>query len=332
MILAEKIMKLRKQNGWSQEDLAARLNVSRQSVSKWESMASIPDLDKIVKLSQIFGVSTDYLLKDENEEDPSLAISDVIAEADESPARQVTMEEANKYMELVEKSSLWIATGVSMCILSPVVMIILSGMQEYAVIKITEDAAAGIGIIVLLVMIAVAVVFFILNGMKLEKYEFLEKENLSLEYGIAGIVEKKKELFAPVFQRGIVIGVSLCILCVVPIMLALIFGSEEVTYVYCVTFLLVMIAFAVFLFVKRGMIQSSYDKLLEEGDYTREKKAFNRKNGMAITVYWCVATALYLGISFVTMRWDRTWIIWPVAGVLFGAVEAILAVRQKNKV
>ncbi|MBR3595849.1 MAG: helix-turn-helix transcriptional regulator, partial [Clostridia bacterium] len=48
MILAEKIIKLRKQNGWSQEDLAMQLNVSRQSVSKWESTASIPDLDKIV--------------------------------------------------------------------------------------------------------------------------------------------------------------------------------------------------------------------------------------------------------------------------------------------
>ena len=176
-----------------------------------------------------------------------------------------------------------------------------------------------------------AVVLFISNGMKLEKYEYLEKENLSLEYGIAGIVERKKEEFAPVFQRGIVVGVSLCILCVVPLMVALIVASGEITYIYCVAFLLVMIAIAVLLFVKNGMVQSSYDKLLEEGDYTREKKTFNRKNSTAITIYWCVTTALYLGISFITMRWDRTWIIWPVAGVLFGAVEAILAVRQKNK-
>ena len=56
MILAEKIIKLRKQNGWSQEELAMKLQVSRQSVSKWESTASIPDLDKIVRLSEIFGV------------------------------------------------------------------------------------------------------------------------------------------------------------------------------------------------------------------------------------------------------------------------------------
>ena len=68
MKLAEKIMAMRKQRGWSQEELAQQLSVSRQSVSKWESGASIPDLDRIVKMSALFGVSTDYLLKDEMEE------------------------------------------------------------------------------------------------------------------------------------------------------------------------------------------------------------------------------------------------------------------------
>ena len=65
MILADKIIQQRKKNGWSQEELAEKLNVTRQSVSKWESAQSIPDLQKILQLSQIFEVSTDYLLKDE---------------------------------------------------------------------------------------------------------------------------------------------------------------------------------------------------------------------------------------------------------------------------
>lgn len=64
MILAEKIAQLRKQKGWSQEELTNRLQVSRQAVSKWEGGASIPDLDKILKLSALFEVTTDYLLKD----------------------------------------------------------------------------------------------------------------------------------------------------------------------------------------------------------------------------------------------------------------------------
>ena len=69
MILAEKIMHLRKKNGWSQEELAGKLNVSRQSVSKWESAMSVPDLDKILLMSEIFEVSTDYLLKDDRTEE-----------------------------------------------------------------------------------------------------------------------------------------------------------------------------------------------------------------------------------------------------------------------
>ena len=59
MILADKIMQLRKQKGWSQEELAEKLGISRQSVSKWESGMSVPDLDKILKLGELFAGSTD---------------------------------------------------------------------------------------------------------------------------------------------------------------------------------------------------------------------------------------------------------------------------------
>ncbi len=69
MILADKIIKLRKKNGWSQEELADKLKVSRQAVSKWEGMQSVPELQKILQLGELFGVTTDYLLKDEIEDD-----------------------------------------------------------------------------------------------------------------------------------------------------------------------------------------------------------------------------------------------------------------------
>ena len=77
MILADKIVSMRKKAGWSQEELAAQLNVTRQSVSKWEGAQSMPDMDKVVQMSRLFGVTTDYLLKDEIEE----AAPDVGAEA-----------------------------------------------------------------------------------------------------------------------------------------------------------------------------------------------------------------------------------------------------------
>ena len=65
MILADKIIALRKKAGWSQEELGEKLGVTRQSVSKWEGAQSVPDMDKILQLSRLFGVTTDYLLKDE---------------------------------------------------------------------------------------------------------------------------------------------------------------------------------------------------------------------------------------------------------------------------
>ena len=64
MPLADKIVELRKKQGWSQIDLADRLDVSRQSVSKWEMAQAVPELDKIIKMSELFAVTTDYLLKD----------------------------------------------------------------------------------------------------------------------------------------------------------------------------------------------------------------------------------------------------------------------------
>ena len=68
MNLSEKIMMLRKKEGWSQEELANHLQISRQAVSKWESGQSMPDTDKIIQLSQLFHVTTDYLLLDQENE------------------------------------------------------------------------------------------------------------------------------------------------------------------------------------------------------------------------------------------------------------------------
>ena len=150
MILADKIIKLRKEQGWSQEELAHQLQVSRQSVSKWESMVSVPDLDKILKLSQLFGVSTDYLLKDDAPEEPGFA-PDTEAPA-EAGRRTVTLEEANGYLRQAAAAAWRIALGVAVCILSPVALILLSGAATYGKLAMTEDMAGGLGAAIFLLL------------------------------------------------------------------------------------------------------------------------------------------------------------------------------------
>ena len=123
-----------------------------------------------------------------------------------------------------------------------------------------------------LVLIAIATAVVIISGMRLSKYEYLEKEQISLQYGVREMVEKRKDAFENTFHRSIAVGVFLCILGIVPLMLAAAMDAEEMTYIVCVDILLLMIACGVFFFVRSGNIQSSFEKLLQQGEYTKEKK------------------------------------------------------------
>ena len=86
--------------------------------------------------------------------------------------------------------------------------------------------------------------------------------------------------------------------------------------------MLAMVAVGVKMIVLTSIRQGGYQKLLEEGDYTRMNKKIGRYDG----IYWAIALAVYLCWSFVTNRWDFTWIVWPVAGVLFAVYREILKV------
>ena len=94
--------------------------------------------------------------------------------------------------------------------------------------------------------------------------------------------------------------------------------------------LLMLIGAGVYLIVRVSVVWDSFQKLLEEGDYSRKSK--RTRNGVLAGIYWSVVTAGYLACSFLTMKWERTWIIWPVAGVLYAAIvkieEALLARNQ----
>lgn len=249
MILADKITELRKKRGWSQEELAEKVDVTRQSVSKWESAQSTPDLDKILKLAEIFEVTTDELLKAEQrfEDEKSSEKKDknekkkicekITRNAEE---RKVTAEEAQEFLEFKEKTAPKIAMGVSLCVLSPVLLILMAGAAEYRVINASEDRVAMLGVVILLVMISIAANIFVRAGIKWE----------------------------------------------------------------------------------------SYQKLLEEGDYTRAQK--DKVLEAISSVYWLSVTAIYLIYSFISFNWHISWVIWPVAGVIFAIINVVYSAVKRD--
>ena len=331
MILADKIINERKKLGWSQEELADKLEVSRQAVSKWESAQSTPDLNRILKMAEVFGVSTDYLLKDELEEVP--ATSTAVIEQDtyivKENAKSVSLEDATTYLATVQKSAPRIAFGVSMCIFSPVILLLLIGLASRG--YISENVAAAIGVTVLLVIIAIAACIFIINGKILEKFSFYDDTLIDTAYGVDGMVKEKMSRFEGKHSLFISIGAILCILCVIPLICVSIFCEGNGALVLLmVAALLTTVAFAVNLMVRAGMVMDSYKKVLQEGDYNLEGKKANRLTGKIAGIYWPIAVAIYLGWSFLTGKWEITWLVWPVAGVLFGAVTGIVRTFMKD--
>lgn len=324
MILADKISELRRENGMSQEDLAEKLDVSRQSVSKWESGNSIPDLDKILKLSEVFAVSTDYLLKDD-----ALPEKSAVAGEHERKLRSVSLEEAGEYMDAVTDSAKKLACAVALCVLSPVVLMICCGLAVRG--AFSDGLAAGIGVVVLLAMVAVGVLQIISVSMKLSKYKFLEESDFSLDYGVRGIVEKRRAEHEDTYRKSIAIGVAFCIVAAIPLIVAGCLELLGAAVPLAVALLLILVACGVYLFVSAGSIHSSFQKLLQEGDYTAEKKATEKRTAWFSGTYWPVITAVYLAISFLTDRWDRSWIIWPVAAVAFAGLKVLVDSAAKRK-
>lgn len=317
MILADKIIEERKKNGWSQEELANKLGVSRQAVSKWESAGSIPDLQRILQMSELFGVTTDYLLKDEIEEEP-------LNEYTETNTIKVSMEEANQYLDMKSKGSRIVANATSLCILSSVPLIVLGTMTE-------DHILIGFSLVLLLVLVAIAVYLFVNYGLRESHMQHLEKEIFETEYGVSGMVRESRDKYEPTFTRNIAIGVVLCILSVIPTIMAGVMEVEDYMSGISVGLLLIIVSIGVNILIRAGMIKSSYDTLLQEGEYTIEEKHLKKKTDAFSGAYWCLMVAIYLGWSFWTNNWKFTWIIWPVAGVLYAAVLGLVKMTIEGR-
>ena len=319
MILADKIIKQRKRNGMSQEELAEKINVSRQSVSKWESAQSIPDIDKIIQLSNIFGVTTDYLLRDDMD-------TEEFADNDVPPVRKISLEEANAYVNHARRTSVITAISTFLCVVCPIPLIILTGLSAYT--SLDEKVAVIVGIISIFCFVSAAIAGFYYTNYLNGRFSYMD-DAFDREYGVEGAIREKKNASALIFTKLNIIATLLCVLSAVPLVVCAIFEKELLT-VIMVGVLLLVVAIAAGIFIISGMRKSAYDKLLSEGEFSEKNKEENKILEVAESVYWTVATAVFLLWSFISGDWGITWIVWPIAGVLFAAVETIIRLVNKK--
>ena len=292
----------------------------------------MPDLDKLVQLSEALDVSTDYLLKDEQAQSAPVPAT---AEQTVKP-RHVTQEEARRYLQLQTAAIPKTTFGVALCVWSPIALIGLPVLRSTLNWGFPEEICSGIGLCVLLVMVAAGVALLLTASGKLREFEYLEREPIETDNGAREQALSMQREVLPICAKRNTIGVVLCILSVLPLFaLMCVPGVPDGYYSLAVCALLLLVGIACLLLVRTGSMRGAVDKLLEQGDYTRENKAKSRLVGAVSAAYWLVVTAAFLFYTFGPNgngQPQYSWFIWAIAGVLYGALMAALSVyRKKSK-
>lgn len=325
MNLAKKIMSLRKQKGWSQEELASRVDVSRQSVSKWESNVSVPDMNKILALSSVFNVTTDYLLKEELSEEHA-NLDD--AELDQIKPKTVHTEEAMAYLKMVKRESKVIALGVVLCMFGAMSVIFFGGTADEQVLFNNESTQLAVGLIGLFVLVGIAVALFITSTNRSDHYKYLTNNVLSLERRFKDILKDEYGDFSKKHTIRMTFSVVLLILSVLPLIISALYDANDYTLIIYLVLLIGTASIPVFILVKSSLEMDGYQTLLNMTNNTKQSSKVQKEIDSYETIFWVLVVAIYLGWSFYTFDWGRTWIIWPVAGVFSAIIPEI--VKLKN--
>lgn len=296
MSLAENLQYLRAREGVTQEQLAERLDVSRQSVSKWESGASFPEMDTLLKLCDMFHTDMDTLLRGNVENSLS--------------------QDAAGYDRFMTAYARKIAGGVSAIIAGAAI----------AALSAARGIPDMVGAAILLLVIAVAVVVFIASGM--EEEHFRKKHPTIPDF----YTEAQKERFRRRYIWYIAGGVGAILFGLVLMVLAFTVLPEKEPYEsYIGALFLLIVACAVFFLVYGGMLEDKYDipRYNRQNNPTEEDKERRRRAVTACALIMILATAVFLTIGLGWDRWESAAVIYPVGGVLCGAAWLLLGPKLR---
>ena len=287
----EKLIDLRKSRGLSQEELGAELHVSRQTVSKWESAQSYPEMDTILRICDLYQVNLDTLMRG--------SVEDSLVE---------DTAQYDKFMNRFSKRMAFaiggIIAGVGLCGLLEA-----KGVDEY------RTSAT------LLLIIAVCVVVMVVSC--------LQNDNFRKTYPVISnfYTQEQRQAFRQKFVWFIAGGVGAILFDVALLMLFFSkFPEEEPFESYAISIFLLIVAGAVTAFVYAGIQEEKYkiDEYNRDNNPTPEVK---KRNGLINTIcgaLMMVTTALYVGLGLALNLWKTAWWVFAVAGILCTVVHIVL--------
>ena len=294
MAFSDNLQFIRAQAGFTQEQLAEQLDVSRQSVSKWESGASFPEMDTLLRICDLYGTDLDTLLRGSVEK---LQVSDT-----------------TRYNDFMNRFSLRMALAVSAVIAGAALMIFLNACNP-------SDSFEMLAAALFMLIVTVSVVVIVASSIQYDN--FRNKYPVIQDF----YTEEEKDAFHQRFVWYIAGGVGAILFGVVLLIGTFAFLPEREPFesLACGTFLL-LIAGAVFFFVYGGMQEDKYKVWKYNRDNTPDPEAKRRLNlaGTVSGIIMLMATAIYVGLGLTRSAWNTAWWVFPVGGILCGVVHIAL--------
>ncbi len=236
----------------------------------------------------------------------------------EMPRRFISLDEAKTYLSNRNKKALYRALGILLLIISVSFVILMS----------TSKASALTGVAMMMFSIAIGIGFLVYSSFVDHEWKFMRRESCSIDMNTAAYVKDKQRGFEPVRAFCVAIGVVLCVICWTPNIL-IPFRYEPLG----AGLMFILVGFGVFLIVYPNSIASGFERILHVNEattisgqyangsaYVKPTKYKSKTAQTVVEVYWPTVTCLYLIFSFLTFRWDLTWIIWVIAGVFHRVV------------
>ena len=300
MSLSENLQNLRKIKNMSQEELAEKLNVSRQAVSKWESGSGYPETEKIISICEIFDCSMDELVKGKITAD--------------------IKSEKNEYGEVMDKEAKYTSAGIFAILLGVSFMLTLLGLAPNPEM---EDKFALIGVVLILIGVVFAVPLFIISGQKLENFK-KKNEKIANIYS-----EEESEKQKDKYTKFIAGGVGIVLLGVTIMMLLIslnVFGDS----VLPVAILMYFVTVGVSILVYADKKKAKYDIERYNKENSEEYKKTDDLVGKICGVIMLLATIVFLIWGFAFNSWNINWIVFPIGGMLCGITGVILQKEPKR--
>lgn len=321
MSFGENIVYYRKCIGITQEELAERLFVSRQTISRWENNSAFPDVETLIRLCDIFDCNMDTLVRGDAEakvlEKAPVSLSDIDAGI------------TSKYDKHMNAFSLLISLGVALILFGVSLTVFISGFS----------GGALPAVIVLLSAIAISVSGFIFCGITHTNFM---KENPSIPpYSEYRVKKYMKRFPWFIISATFSIFVGIIMLIVMNYNENFIpngFNAELWTHLSVAVFLLI-ISVAVFLYVYGGLLYYKYDynkasvtePIAEPNVESASSGKAERLESAFSSVIMLTATAIFLLLGFLKNLWHPAWVVFPIGGICCGICSIILDAIYSKK-